>query len=194
MDDAPDNANFRAGACRPDPSVSDVQTPGRHGPALKRPFPIAYHITWGTYGTRLHGDPRGTVCRDENVFGEPIINADNEWRQEEAARLKFPSRVLSESQRRHVEQIAEGICQRGNWRLRAIAAAPDHVHGLVHALVDGKDVRKWLKRWLSESLSQLWPLRPDEAWWSECGSVKWIWTQDYYERARRYINKQRTIQ
>src|SRR5438045_3914517 len=22
---------------------------------------LAYHITWGTYGTRLHGDPRKTV-------------------------------------------------------------------------------------------------------------------------------------
>ncbi|MCH8164939.1 MAG: hypothetical protein IH889_04955 [Planctomycetes bacterium] len=28
--------------------------------------PLAYHITFGTYGTRLHGDPRGTVDRTLN--------------------------------------------------------------------------------------------------------------------------------
>jgi Transposase IS200 like len=174
MGDAPDNANFRAEACRPDPSVSDVQSPGRNGPALKRPFPSAYQITWGTYGTRLHGDPRGTVWRDENLYGEPIVDSDAQWQHEESVRRRFPPRILTESQRQHVESNAKQICQRGDWDLRAIAAASDHVHCLVQALVDGEDIRKWLKRWLSESLSQRWPLRPGEVWWSECGSVKWI--------------------
>jgi hypothetical protein len=34
-------------------------------------FPLAYHITWGTYGTRLHGDERGTVDRSANVLAIP---------------------------------------------------------------------------------------------------------------------------
>src|SRR5438876_12296826 len=34
---------------------------------------LAYHITWGTYGTRLHGDPRKTVDRQHNAYGEPIL-------------------------------------------------------------------------------------------------------------------------
>src|SRR5688572_26695020 len=37
---------------------------------------LAYHITWGTYGMRLHGDPRGTVDRDHNALGSPIIRRD----------------------------------------------------------------------------------------------------------------------
>jgi hypothetical protein len=43
------------------------------------PRPIAYHITFGTYGTRLHGDPRGTVDRSMNRPGDPIIGADRAW-------------------------------------------------------------------------------------------------------------------
>ena len=26
---------------------------------------------WGTYGTRLHGDARGTVDREHNEYGTP---------------------------------------------------------------------------------------------------------------------------
>jgi hypothetical protein len=39
-------------------------------------YPLAYHITFGTYGTRLHGDERGTVERAHNVYGEPIVGMD----------------------------------------------------------------------------------------------------------------------
>ncbi len=38
--------------------------------------PLAYHITWGTYGTRLHEDSRGTVDRENNSFGTPIVGPD----------------------------------------------------------------------------------------------------------------------
>jgi hypothetical protein len=55
----------RAGPCRP-----GVGKPGPHAPAprdAKRTyFPLGYHITFGTYGTRLHRDPRGTVDRSVN--------------------------------------------------------------------------------------------------------------------------------
>src|SRR5688500_18791040 len=37
---------------------------------------LAYHITWGTYGTRLHGDPRKTVDRLHNQYGDPVLGYD----------------------------------------------------------------------------------------------------------------------
>ena len=33
--------------------------------------PLAYLITFRTYGTWLHGDARGSVDREHNVFGTP---------------------------------------------------------------------------------------------------------------------------
>ena len=35
-------------------------------------IPLAYHITFGTYGTRLHGNERGSVDRAHNAPGEPF--------------------------------------------------------------------------------------------------------------------------
>jgi REP element-mobilizing transposase RayT len=155
-------------------------------------FPLAYHITWGTYDTRLHGDDRGTVDREQNKPGDPIIGKDEDWQFMGTHLLRFPPRALTSDQRLHLESIISSICVRGNWKFLTTAAASDHVHTMVAAAVDGKDIRKWLKRWLSESLSKKWSLLPEQVWWSECGSVKWIWTEDYYYSVLNYINRQRT--
>ncbi len=105
-------------------------------------YPIGYHITYGTYGTRLHGDERGTVDRSENQFGDPIVGADGGWERVEAARLRFPPRLLTVEQRLFVQQLVPQACVRGGWEHVATAAAPDHVHQFIRANVDGTDVRK----------------------------------------------------
>jgi hypothetical protein len=62
----------------------------------------------------------------------------------------------------------------------------------MRAAVDGKDIRKWLKRWLSEAMTENWPIQPGEVWWAECGSVKWVWHDDYYARVIKYVRDQAT--
>jgi REP element-mobilizing transposase RayT len=187
------------GPCRPAtgrhaPSPSPVRLETSSNSPPRTNFPLAYHITFGTYGTRLHGDPRGTVDRSQNEFGEPIVGRDDEWKSFEQKNLNFQPLILTIEQRVFIERQVPTICERGGWEFLQVAAAPDHIHNMVSARIDGKDIRKWLKRWLSEALSAIWPLRYREVWWSECGSVKWIWTEDYYERVRNYIQKQRTVQ
>jgi REP element-mobilizing transposase RayT len=155
-------------------------------------FPLAYHITWGTYGTRLHGDDRGTVHRAENQFGDPILGQDADWQRMESHRLRFPARTLNLDQRLHIETTFTLICARGGWKPVEIAAAADHVHCIASADVDGDAIRKWLKRWMSQAMSERWRLESDQVWWAECGSVKWIWESAYLQRAIAYVNKQKT--
>ena len=155
-------------------------------------YPLCYHITFGTYGTRLHGDSRGTVDRAENAFGAPIVGRDGEWQQDELSLLKFPPRLLTVHQRLAVQEVVPQVCVRGGWEHLGTAAAADHVHNLVRATEAGTDVRKWLKRWLSQGLNQRWPLHDGQVWWAECGSVRWVWTDEYYDRVRHYVADQRT--
>jgi REP element-mobilizing transposase RayT len=156
-------------------------------------FPLAYHITFGTYGTRLHGSDRPTVDRSQNKFGDPVVGKDAEWETIERSLLKFPARILTIEQRLFVQEIIPSICVRGNWEHITTAAAKDHVHNIIRADIEGADIRKWLKRWISQAISEKWPLLPDQVWWAECGSVKWIWVNDYYGRAVDYVNDQRTM-
>ena len=157
-------------------------------------FPLAYHITFGTYGTRLHGDERGTVHRAMNLPGEPILGADWAWERMERKLLKFEPRIFTVEQMVKVESLVLEVCIRGGWKLHTCAAGPDHVHGVLGANAEGEAVRKWLKRWLSQALAPSIPLRAGETFWAECGSVKWIWTQDYLNRAIEYVRKQRATE
>jgi len=155
-------------------------------------FPLAYHLTFGTYGTRLHGDPRGTVDRSHNRPGEPIIGADPAWWSREAASLRFPPVYLTLDQRRFAEATLPDICARGGWTHLICSAGPDHVHTLLSTAAEGAAVRRWLKRWLGEALSRRWPLPQGQSWWAEGGSVKWVWTQDYLDNVYEYILRQRS--
>lgn len=159
--------------------------------SLPDPTPLAYHITFGTYGTRLHGDARGVVDRSHNRRGEPIIGSDPKRWERERAKMRFDPVVLTPEQMRHAEDLIPSICDRGGWRLHTRAAGPDHVHTLLTAAADADAVRKWFKRWLGEGMSKRWPLPAGATWWAEGGSVKWVWDDDYFGRIVGYLNDQR---
>ena len=153
--------------------------------------PIAYHITFGTYGTRLHGDERGTVDRSMNQPGDPVIGADPAWWELERGRLKFDPVVFTPEKMRYAEAVMPSVCARGGWDFRTGAGGPDHVHVVLGADADGEAVRKWFKRWLGAALSEKWERPPGATWWAEGGSVKWVWTESYYRAVFDYVDRQR---
>jgi REP element-mobilizing transposase RayT len=151
--------------------------------------PLAYHITIGTYGARLHGDERFTVDRRHNEFGTPFIERDDQRRRAEQTIRIFPAICLKEQQRTYIETVFPSICVRGHWRYHIAAAQPDHVHALLTADVPARDVRRLLKRWLGQALDERWPV--EQRWWAVGGSVKWIWDEAYFRNVFNYILKQR---
>lgn len=155
--------------------------------------PLAYHITFGTYGTRLHGDERGTVARGQNGQESILLGPDDLLESFESEQMRFAKVELTDEQMRYAEQEIPSICDRGGWGLLSWAVGPDHVHAVLHAEADGAAVRKWFKRWLGEALSTRWPLPAGAPWWAEGGSVKPIWSDEYRVRAIDYVHGQRAI-
>jgi len=156
---------------------------------------LAYNITFGTYGNRLHGDPRRTVDRQHNQYGDPVLGFDeHRWKQEKTL-LRFPAVIFTPERMMLVESLLPEICARGGWEHRAGAAGPDHVHEILFSHNDPGTIRKLLKRWLGQALSErLGNLLPAGAtWWAECGSIRWIFEEDgsYYENATAYVTRQR---
>ena len=154
-------------------------------------IPLAYHVTFGTYGTRLHGDYRATVLRAMNRPGTPVFREDPLRLKCERNLMQFAPVLFRQEQREFIEASVPSICQRGGWEYRIAAAGPDHVHVLLSANADGGAVRKWLKRWRGEMLSERWPLAVGRTWWADGGSVKSIWQEGYLRRAFKYIHRQR---
>jgi REP element-mobilizing transposase RayT len=158
------------------------------------PSRTAWHITFGTYGTRLHGSDRPTVDKKHNQIGGPFLPRDKNREASSRARMSLPARYLTIEQRCFAEAELPRICERGRWRYRICAAGSDHIHLLCDVLPDihGEKVRRLLKRWLGQALSQRWELPRGATWWAEEGSNKAIGDEMYLNNCFRYIAEQRT--
>lgn len=162
------------------------------------PNMTAWHLTVGTYGSRLHGNDRPTVDRQHNQRGEAFVTVDPEREAIERERMRGPAVYLTREQCLHIQAALPEICRRGGWHYRICAAPPPPENNHFHLLCDahpsrhGKDIRKWLKRWLSESLDQQWGRPAGGSWWVEDGSTKPVDNDAYLNNSFNYIERQRT--
>ena len=151
-------------------------------------FPMAFHITWGTYGTRLHGSSKPHVDRDHNEYGAPLAPTDPDRERESRERMNSQPVKLTLEQRNVVEQAIREVAARYGWVIHSIAVQRDHVHVVITAPREGQQLRDALKAVASRALNKRFGARP---WWAEKGSAKYLWERDYFENARDYVRDQR---
>ena len=159
------------------------------------PTRTSWHITWGTYGARLHGSQRPTVEREHNKRGEPFIVPNRQREAALQAILNFPPVFFTAEQRTFIDTELPSNCERGGWAYRIAAAANDHLHILCEIVpaIHGEKARRLLKRWLGQALSAEWPLpSPKGTWWAEEGSNIAVKDAQYLNNVYNYIARQRT--
>ena len=154
---------------------------------MDRPFntkePIAYFITWTTYGTWLPGDERGW-----QRWGEGQLQPPNQlFREMAKSDMKEPSFMLSDVDRGVVEKTVAEHCDIRTWCRYAVNARSNHVHVVVAAPgYDPKTVRGQFKSWCTHRLKPSHPER--QRFWTEGGSCRWINFKDDLESAIIYTN------
>jgi hypothetical protein len=138
--------------------------------------PLAYFLTWTTYGSWLPGDERGWVAKPGQFL------APDPQRKQTAQRLMTePALTLNVAQRQIVEDtVAEHSRIRG-WHLHAVAARVQHVHVVVTAAGrNPEDVMDQFKAWCTRKLKErerLLGTAPDavrQKWWTQRGSKRWL--------------------
>ena len=145
--------------------------------------PLAYHITWTTYGTWLSGDTRGWVKGGEAGIREP----DPDIEAEVKARMTDDPVILTGEQREVVEATIRGVVAHRGWSLHALNVRTNHVHLVVTAERHPDVVMEQFKAWCSRRLSE--KLGRKRKWWTEHGSTKWINDEAYLANAIRYVNE-----
>ncbi len=158
------------------------------------PNRTSWHITFGTYGTRLHYGPRPTVDKQHNRRGTPFLPHKSAFERTVRNRLNHSPRCLTEEQQVFVEELLPALCERGGWDFRVGSASADHVHLLCDIVpeIHGERVRRLLKRWLGQALAQVWPLEFGQSWWADEGSNKAVSEHQYLNNVYGYILRQRT--
>jgi hypothetical protein len=168
---------------------------GEFGTSRTRPFeppmpdPLAFFLTWTTYGTWLPGDDRGWVER-----GKGHQLPDSMRKREAELRMTEDACVLDDEQRELVEQTIEAHCPIRGWELHAVNCRTNHVHVVVSANRAPNVVREQFMAWCTRKLRELEiarsrdpqaPLR--ENWWTERGSERWIGDKESLDAAILYV-------
>jgi REP element-mobilizing transposase RayT len=146
--------------------------------------PLAYLLTWTTYGTWLPGDERGWSRK-----GEPEIQPPNRLFHEMAeSRMKEPTFSLVEDHRRLVEQTIRKHCEIRGWLLHAVNVRSNDVHVVVTAAGYAPETaREQLKAWSTRKLKGL--AKDRFRFWTEGGSCRWINHEAELEAAMVYVNE-----
>src|SRR5512132_2203727 len=99
-----------------------------------RTEPLAYLITFRTYGTWWHGEDRGSIDRRKyNRYRSPDMPPNPTVLAEERNKLKTAPLVLNQVQRKVVESAIQEVCDYRSYTLQAVNARTNHVHVVVAA-------------------------------------------------------------
>ena len=151
-----------------------------HAPTMQDP--VAFFITWPTYGTWLPGDNRGWVeYRHGWRLPQPAMELECR------SRMKENACILNRPQRRLVESQVAETCEYRGWVMHAVNCRSNHMHIVVTAAADThpKKIRIDLKAWCTRRLKEQFdPAR--ENWWAERGSVRYVWNTDSLENVIQY--------
>jgi REP element-mobilizing transposase RayT len=148
--------------------------------------PLAYFVTFAGYGTRLHGDIRGTVDRRHNTPGEPPLPRDDFRKAFERRNLNWPPVVFGEDARRIVEASFQATCTFHGWALLAVHCRTNHVHAVVVARETPSRVMHALKWRATRALRDGAVMEESRPVWARHGSTRYLWTDEDVSAAIAY--------
>jgi len=149
--------------------------------------PLAYLISFRSYGTWLHGDERGAIDRFHNRYGEPYLPPNRTWQEHNCKQLRTHPLILRARERGSVEKAIRETCDIRKWDLHACNVRTNHVHAVVAANRGPTLVLNALKANATRQLRQdklwLYPFSP----WAHKGSKKLLWTERSVANAIDYV-------
>jgi len=151
--------------------------------------PLAYLITFRTYGTWLHGDARGSVDRDHNAYDSPMLPPNPGLALAEVAQLKHAAILLGEAHRTTAAEAIERICHDRGWTLSALNVRTNHVHAVVSAPDSPERVMHAMKSFATRRLREMRLVGDDTRPWARHGSTRYLWTLRQVEEACRYVRE-----
>ena len=149
--------------------------------------PLAYFISFRTYGTWLHGDKRGSIDRFNNRYGSPYLPANETWQRHNGKQMKADPLILGSRERSSVKYAISETCKFRKWDLQALNVRTNHVHSVVTA---NRKPELVLNAFKANATRQL---REDRLWtqefspWADKGSKRRLWNERSVANAIDYV-------
>jgi REP element-mobilizing transposase RayT len=150
--------------------------------------PLAYFISFRTYGTWLHGDERGSVDRDTNQFNTPFVEPNEAKRSSEQERMSGPPIQLTPAQREVVANTITEVAHHRHWLIHTLNVRTNHVHIIVSAPnTTPEKVMNDLKAYATRRLREANLLPADTKLWSRHGSTPHLYDHPALLSAIHYV-------
>jgi REP element-mobilizing transposase RayT len=151
-------------------------------------MPLAYFITFTTYGTWLPGSAKGkcSVDTEHNAFGTPFVAPNPEREQQAREAMVQPPYVMSASERDIVCQAIVELARDRGWRLWAVHVRSNHVHAVVSAERDPDRIMSDMKGRASRDLTQAGFDGSERRRWTRHGSTQHLFRDDEVAVKIRY--------
>ena len=148
---------------------------------------MTYLITFACYGCRLHGSESGSVDRDHNAPGTPILEVDSARIVSEGERMDQAPYHLDQIRRDAVLEAIQEVCVHRGWSLLAAHVRSNHVHTVVEAETPPERVMADFKAYASRRLNRMRLDEPNRKRWAYHGSTRWLWKPQHVSAAMQYV-------
>lgn len=145
--------------------------------------PLAYFITFTTFGTWLHGDKRGSIVRKEGTT--LLLSGQEKLNRHERQKLKSSPVLLNSSHRKIVLDTIIEHCQIKQWHLYVAHIRSNHVHIVIKSNKSIDHVSKELKAWPTRNLRKEGMTNPKI--WTTGSSKKYIFTRQKLLEKIHYV-------
>ena len=150
-------------------------------------FPIAYLITFRTYGTWLHGDKRCSVARGRGKM--PSVKLEENSHLEAAMKemLVGAPVQLTSDERKCVSDAMIEVCNHRSYGLRASNVQSNHVHAVVSKAIKPEKIVNDFKVYSTRKLRTELSWDPNIKIWSRGASTKYLWKPRQVAAAVEYV-------
>lgn len=151
-------------------------------------FPIAYLLTFRTFGTWLHGDARGSNQRSrDSRFGTIKIDPNVPLNETMADEIEQQSVILDSNQRNLVESAITEVCEFRAYELRALNVRTNHTHAVVSKAIKPERIVNDFKAYSTRKLRGKSQFSSGQKIWSRGASMRYLWKPRHVEAAVDYV-------
>jgi len=149
-------------------------------------MPLAYFITFTTYGSWLHGSAKGAADREHHVYGTPYLEPDPARERQMQERMLQPEYLLSPPEREIVCRAIVDLAHEKGWRLFAAHVRRNHVHVVVTADREPGRILSDVKARASRELTRAGFDTSARRRWTRHGSTRHLFDEEHVATAIRY--------
>ena len=151
-------------------------------------FPLAYLLTFRSFGTWLHGDERGSTERSSDQrFKASAVPPNVPLREKmESEMIQVPI-VFSSTQRTLIAEAITEVCSFRQYQLRAVNVRTNHDHAVVSKAIMPEKIVNDFKAYATRRLRLEHEICLGLKVWSRGASTRYLWKPRHIEAAIDYV-------